>query len=285
MKKIRFWAMALVIALFALGLLSAMNSVVQASTDLRPLGFTPTEPKETKEPPQPTEPPATEPPEPTDLPEPTDPPVKPTRIKETAVEPPERATATPGRNPTGSGISPTLGPGTPGAGLPTGALSGLLTPAPLPTLPPVQVNGCTAGVRYMVKFVCGLQEQTSNGEPPVKPGNYATALNLHNYTEGTACAALRPALHYLPGETAPAPAKWQSLSLAPASDLEVDCNYLWKITGTKPGSFLKGMLDVALSQKLPLAAVYTAEITDRMGLTGTGAGLSIDVEYLTPFLP
>ena len=42
---------------------------------------------------------------------------------------------------------------------------------------------------YSVKFVCGLQSQVDNasgavffGEPVVKPGNYATEINIHNYS-------------------------------------------------------------------------------------------------------
>ena len=39
---------------------------------------------------------------------------------------------------------------------------------------------------YSVKYVCGLQTIPSTSfrppaEPPVKPGNYATAINFHNY--------------------------------------------------------------------------------------------------------
>src|SRR2546428_12734842 len=39
---------------------------------------------------------------------------------------------------------------------------------------------------YSVKFVCGLQAVIPTRpptEPPVKPGNYATAVNIHNFHE------------------------------------------------------------------------------------------------------
>lgn len=46
-------------------------------------------------------------------------------------------------------------------------------------------QGPTAGpVGFAVKFVCGAQTGLVNsdqGEPPVKPGNYATEVNIHNY--------------------------------------------------------------------------------------------------------
>lgn len=48
---------------------------------------------------------------------------------------------------------------------------------PVPVLPHVSI--------YSVKFVCGLQginpDITVPAEPPVKPGNYATVINIHNY--------------------------------------------------------------------------------------------------------
>jgi hypothetical protein len=139
----------------------------------------------------------------------------------------------------------------------------------------------------MVKFVCGLQKPASmNGsEPPVKPGNYATAINIHNYQETVPCGTLRPALHYsLEASSLPPVFPVSQFLVAPLSVLEVDCNSLWRLTGSKPDTFLKGMLDLGLASELPVVAVYTAEITDRMGITGTGAGISIDVEYLSPFI-
>lgn len=39
-------------------------------------------------------------------------------------------------------------------------------------------------VIYSVKFLCGLQTTVPSSppaEPPVKPGNYATAINIHNF--------------------------------------------------------------------------------------------------------
>src|SRR5215831_4158638 len=51
---------------------------------------------------------------------------------------------------------------------------------------PAQI--CSVGGQpcvYSVKFICGDQSAIPNlrppSEPPVKPGNYATAINIHNY--------------------------------------------------------------------------------------------------------
>src|SRR3712207_4326256 len=47
-----------------------------------------------------------------------------------------------------------------------------------------QVSAQAAPLRsFGVKFVCGYQSPTwRNGEPLVKPGNYATEINILNYT-------------------------------------------------------------------------------------------------------
>jgi hypothetical protein len=264
MKNTRLKAALLLLGLVAVLTLGSIGRVGLASADLGPLGFTPTEAKVTevtKEPPVITEPP----PAPTAAPYKTP---RPTRAIVTQ-DPPPGGSATPVPNQQPAATASAVSPGGP---LP-------------PAIPPLQFNGCSAGARYAIKFVCGYRQATSNGEPPVKPGNYATAINIHNFNDANACGMARPALSYRPGDTPAAAINWQSLSLARVSDLELDCNYLWKVTGTKPGSFLMGMLDLGLGQNLPVAVVYTASITDKMDITGSGAGISIDVEYVQPFWP
>jgi hypothetical protein len=56
---------------------------------------------------------------------------------------------------------------------------------------------------YSVKFVCGLQVVPSNpstvpNEPPVKPGNYATSVNVPNYHSGSATTFCKKAVVALP---------------------------------------------------------------------------------------
>jgi hypothetical protein len=139
-------------------------------------------------------------------------------------------------------------------------------------------------IHYMVKYVCGVQTEVDSGEPPVKPANYATAINIQNYLDSEQVLSFRPALHYLLGEEAPPIFGRQEVSVAPLSGLSLDCNSLWEYMEIDPGTFIEGMVDIRASITLPVAAVYTAEITDHMEeLTDTGAGISIDVEYIQPF--
>ncbi|MCC7362609.1 MAG: hypothetical protein IT317_24220 [Anaerolineales bacterium] len=138
---------------------------------------------------------------------------------------------------------------------------------------------------YAAKFVCGQQAPGTGDETPLKPGNYATAINLHNYTDHPVAVSLRPAVDYTLGAPTPRPAAATTVEIAPYSTLEVDCPTLLRLAGAAAGSPLRGMVGISLAEKLPVAVVYTAEITDRMDLTDTGAGISIDVEYLEPFNP
>ena len=112
-----------------------------------------------------------------------------------------------------------------------------------------------------------------------------TAINLHNYTDRSVCGTLRLALDYTleAPETLPT-FEPKIFEIAPLRTLEIDCNTLWATTRIEPGAFMKGMVDIGLATNLPAVAVYTAEITDQMGITNSGAGISIDVEYLTPFI-
>ena len=143
---------------------------------------------------------------------------------------------------------------------------------------------------YMVKFVCGYLPPLGPEEEPVKPGNYATAINIHNYTTGAVVIYKRPALHY--HEYAPdelPPVFWaEKFWIKKRRVLEVDCMDVWLLTGTPPGSFQKGMMQISMRGELPVVAVYTAQTNLEPPAAGAaadpGAGISIDVEYIEPFL-
>lgn len=236
-------------------------NIVNASAPPPIAGFTTTpEPADTDEP-DPTEPSPPDPTEPSS--DPTEVIINPRRTNEPddTNEPIPQTTKTP------SIISRTATP----------IISGTITPS--------AAQSCAPKVYYMVKYVCGLQEdQFSLGEPSIKAGNYATAINLHNFSEEWVCGRKRPALDYSEFDSKLPPAfGLEAFEIAPLSVLEVDCNSIWASTGIPHGTFIKGMIEIGLGARLPAVAVYTAQITDQMQMTETGAGISIDVEYLTPF--
>jgi hypothetical protein len=241
--------------------------IVNASEPPPIAGFTTTpEPVDTDEP-DPTEP---SPPDPTE-PSPPDPTeiiiINPRRTNEPDDTNEPNPTTIPQTTKTPSILSRTTTP----------TITGTVTRIP---------QSCVPEVYYMVKYVCGLQEdQFSLGEPSIKAGNYATAINLHNFSEEWVCGLKRPALDYSEFDTKLPPAfGLEAFEIAPLSVLEVDCNSIWASTGIPHGTFIKGMIEIGLGENLPAVAVYTAQITDQMHMTETGAGISIDVEYLNPFI-
>ncbi len=141
-------------------------------------------------------------------------------------------------------------------------------------------------VQYAVKFVCGwLPPNPPSDDEYLKPGNYATAINIYNpNTSGVVRGAMRVSLHYRQFDPVPPIITNRAITVANRRTREIDCQDIWYMTNAPSGLFLKGMLHVGLDEELPLAAVYTSQ-THNNDLTGPdpGAGHSIDVEYVKPF--
>ena len=133
--------------------------------------------------------------------------------------------------------------------------------------------------------------QPTPGEPIVKPGNYATELNIHNpaYKE----VLLRKKFLVLvnagqqlavrePQQTEPM--KVITMTLGPDFAMMDDCNNLWTLT--YPGVALPtpmpvfiGYLVILSPLELDVDAVYTANAPGVVATAPTG--ISIDVERVT----
>jgi hypothetical protein len=149
---------------------------------------------------------------------------------------------------------------------------------------------------YSVKFVCGFETPQPNnpGEPPVKPGNYATEVNIDNYHLQLPAALdkqiillVRP----IPGTTtpieftepryaAPVPATKYNMTLPPGAATMDDCNVLWQMAGVPPAStnFMIGYLVIRSTVALHVDAVYTAEVGGQS--TGLATGISENVVHI-----
>lgn len=121
---------------------------------------------------------------------------------------------------------------------------------------------------YSVKFVCGLQIVSSvqfppPHEPTVKPGNYATAINVHNYhlkpvTLRKKAVIARPESVQPRGPISPT----VSENLGPNQALTVDCNEIAKLfpVGAAPlPPFIDGFVEIVSPVQLSVAAVYTTQ--------------------------
>ena len=123
---------------------------------------------------------------------------------------------------------------------------------------------------YSAKFVCGSIAATGDGvainEPPVKPGNYATAINIQNYSTETVEFTYR---------TSVARAVDPDVNLGPVSQpanaemdqyqaMEIDCPQivgLLEDTDLVEAQFLKGFVTIESGVDLQVVGVYTTTQT------------------------
>src|SRR5258708_2594227 len=77
---------------------------------------------------------------------------------------------------------------------------------------------------YSVKFICGQQlPDPQSFEPPVKPGNYATDVNIHNYHNSQQVPIRKKAVIALPEDQPPGQiSQFVGLVLKPDQALEID---------------------------------------------------------------
>jgi len=168
---------------------------------------------------------------------------------------------------------------------------------------------------YSAKFLCGFSAASfSKGnlpaEPPVKPGNYATSINIHNYNDFpvSICkkAVLAPSERCLTNPTAthclpPLIGKFVTLPLHPDQAFEVDCTDIVNLlnpvlpAGTTLPPFIKGFLEIVVLPGFPapqataplsVTGVYTAQGCgfSPHGECRTIGGLDENVEQLFSFM-
>ena len=112
---------------------------------------------------------------------------------------------------------------------------------------------------YSVKFVCGTQSPlnlNAPAEPPVKPGNYATVINVEGLNTDIGAGAI-----ISPAGGAPSP---NTINLSPLSlfvTKDITCADIAKALGVPPPSFVTGYVNVVdnTSRGLSVTAVYTSQ--------------------------
>lgn len=138
---------------------------------------------------------------------------------------------------------------------------------------------------YSVKFICGEQTDDCHGCAPVRPGRYATEINIHNFHDRRVgirkqviplvlAGAARGREPQVAGVTAR-----DKISLPPHSATMDDCcRIVDLLLGAKPSSPVPltiGLLEITSLVELSVTAVYTA--TDL-----NNGSLSVDVEEIAP---
>lgn len=155
---------------------------------------------------------------------------------------------------------------------------------------------------YAVKFLCGSfapKPTTPPAEGPVKPGNYLTAINVHNPNHTPVSFRKKAVLLYRadkppkPEEPMP-PGKLFEASLREDWGLEIDCydirNVLLKGVAPPAPTFIKGWVVIELGPNtaqtqappLDVTAVYTSHGWDLSGNKLVPIGFAEDVESVLP---
>lgn len=140
---------------------------------------------------------------------------------------------------------------------------------------------------YSVKFVCGLQFPNTTlvppSEPPVKPGNYATAVNIHNFHNDQTVTIAKKAVIANPENQPPGEiSRFQKVTLAPDQALEIDCPDIASLLANPVAplpSFIKGFVEVISPTTLSVTGVYTAQACDvtTAGQCSQTGPVSVDV--------
>jgi hypothetical protein len=128
--------------------------------------------------------------------------------------------------------------------------------------------------QYSVKFVCGLQRPHSPnlpGEPVVKPGNYATEINIHNIQFQQQTVIKSVVLVVRSGEpvgrepNVQAPTPFVAVPMPARNAMMDDCNQLWNMAfpGSVPPNPMPltiGYLSIISLSDLDVDGVYTAQM-------------------------
>ena len=145
---------------------------------------------------------------------------------------------------------------------------------------------------YSVKFVCGLQKPLSPnepGEPVVKPGNYATEINIHNIQFNQLTVFKQVVLVVRDGEPVgreprvQPPTPFVAVPMPPRNAMMDDCNQLWSMAfpGSVPPNPMPltiGYLSIISLSDIDVDGVYTTQVFRPTAPLEVLEAPSIDVE-------
>ena len=136
---------------------------------------------------------------------------------------------------------------------------------------------------YSVKFVCGVQDDCACSCAPVRPGTYATEINVYNFNPVEAAIRKVVVPVVLAGAAVGREPRWSEvrrpdkITLPPrAATMDDCCRITGLLLGAEPAATLPltiGFIEILSTQELAVTAVYTA--TDLKGRS-----LSLDVEQI-----
>jgi hypothetical protein len=145
----------------------------------------------------------------------------------------------------------------------------------------------TVLTEYAAKFVCGVPKVEAQREA-VKPGNYATAINIHNPNQLRTTAPIQFTKHAvlaLQEDLTPVPPSAAVGEVLPSDfAMEVDCTNIFKLLGSPTGlTFWKGWLVILTTSpnQLDVVGVYSSE-PPPSAAGGPPAGMGLEILPIAP---
>lgn len=129
------------------------------------------------------------------------------------------------------------------------------------------LGACTTEFQYAVKIVCGLVAVPAGGsQPPVAPGAYRTAINIHNPDKCKNATFRWKVAVALPNELGTISSFQRARILPPDAAIEIDCPQVMSAF-QPPLPFIKGYAVFESDVELDVVAVYTGAQTATGPLT------------------
>ena len=114
--------------------------------------------------------------------------------------------------------------------------------------------------QYAVKLVCGVLHPTDKApRHPLPPGQYFTAVNIHNPSRCDSVTFLWKVAVGLPAPHVGTVSPFADVTLGPDEAVEIDCpNVMEQLgrAGTRPPEFVKGWVVIETPAELDVVAVY-----------------------------
>jgi hypothetical protein len=159
------------------------------------------------------------------------------------------------------------------------------------------VVGILAGVNpaaaqtyfYAVKFICGTEAPNPTfdlpKELPVKPGNYATLINM-DYLSSGEISDEGDYIIYVEYGASPVTKASGQFTLSPLTPVPVDCqqivNILLAQKQTLPNKFIIGTMSFSFPKPAAVTAIYTTQGCSSFGSTGSTAPGSVVIPSTKP---
>lgn len=145
---------------------------------------------------------------------------------------------------------------------------------------------------YPAKFVCGSIDGPDSGvdshlrpaaeEPPVKPSNYATTINIVNPTDEPIEFVAQGSIAVGGGFDGRVSAE-EGFALEPRQSMKLSCRDIVELfdDDVAGAQFLDGFVTIRTQREVAVSGVYTAKTVEQRE-TGAGAGVSVDVVTVDP---